>query len=398
MAIPITIPRLGWTMDEGVFAGWLKADGDRVGAGDSLFSLEGEKATEEIECLDEGILRIPPNGPRPGDKVAVGAVIGALVQPGEAAPWESSSPRAAPAHAESAEEKTVSSAPVSRLEKQEERRRTAISPRARRVAGKLGIDWTTLRGSGRTGRIRERDVRAAASGATPPQATAVPLGSIRKTTGERLLASLRSTAPVTLTTTADATNLVNLRKQFTATVLAQGNLIPGYTDFLVKLTACALQEHPSLNAVRAGDRVVTSPAVHVGIAVDTDAGLLVPVVRDVSSLSLKQVTARARELIERARQGRLRAEEMQGGTFTVTNLGAFGIDAFTPILNPPQCAILGIGHIVRRPVVRGVEIVARELITLSLTFDHRLVDGAPAARFLQTLSRIIENPGPWLVS
>jgi pyruvate dehydrogenase E2 component (dihydrolipoamide acetyltransferase) len=174
--------------------------------------------------------------------------------------------------------------------------------------------------------------------------------------------------------------------------------VPSYTDFLVKLTAIALEKHSLLNASWVDDEIHLSDGIHIGIAVDTDAGLLVPVLRDVPALGLKQVAARARDLIERARARKLMLDELQGGTFTITNLGAFGIDAFTPLINVPQCAILGVGRIARRPVVFGEQIVARDQLTLSLTFDHRIVDGAPAARFLQTLCGLIENPGPWLMS
>jgi pyruvate dehydrogenase E2 component (dihydrolipoamide acetyltransferase) len=258
------------------------------------------------------------------------------------------------------------------------------------VAKELGIDWTKLRGTGRTGRIRERDVRAA-----PTAREGTPLSPVRRIIAERMLESHRATAPVTLTTTADAANLVNLREQFKA---AADGAVPGYTDFLVKLTALALGKHPLLNSRWEGERIVTPEGVHVGIAVDTEAGLLVPVVRDVPALGLRQLAARTRDLAERARAGRLKAEELRGGTFTVTNLGAFGIDAFTPIINYPQCAILGVGCIGPRPAVAGGRVVARDQVTLSLTFDHRIADGAPAARFLQTLRAMIENPGPWLVS
>jgi pyruvate dehydrogenase E2 component (dihydrolipoamide acetyltransferase) len=369
MAIPITVPRLGWNMEEGQFAGWLKPDGAPVRAGEALFRLESEKATEEIECLDNGILRIPRDGPAEGDKVVVGAVIGFLVQPGEQIPSETQTPSP-----------PESSKPRS-------------SPRARRVARQLGVDWTRLVGTGRTGRIRERDVRAAA----PAEPKVASVGSIRKIIAERMQTSHLSTAPVTLTTTADATNLVNLRGQFKSAVQAGGDLVPSYTDFLVKLSAIALGKHPLLNARWDNEQIQLSEAIHIGVAVDTEAGLLVPVLRDVPSLTLKQLAARSRELIDRARRRQLAADEMQGGNFTVTNLGAFGIDAFTPIINFPQCAILGVGRIQCRPVAIDRQVTARDQVTLSLTFDHRIVDGGPAAAFLQTLSRIIESPGPWLM-
>jgi pyruvate dehydrogenase E2 component (dihydrolipoamide acetyltransferase) len=173
--------------------------------------------------------------------------------------------------------------------------------------------------------------------------------------------------------------------------------LPGYTDFVVKLTATALRDHPLLNARWSEDRVVIPDEPHIGIAVDTEEGLLVPVIRGAAGLGLGEIAARARDLIRRARDRQLRPEEMQGGTFTITNLGAFGVETFTPIINPPECAVLGIGRIQRQPVMAGDQVIARERMGLSLTFDHRIVDGAPAARFLQTLVRLIENPGPWLI-
>ncbi len=263
------------------------------------------------------------------------------------------------------------------------------SPRARRAAKRLGLDWTTLPGTGRSGRVRERDVLAA----SPTVFSAPALPPTRRTIARRMLEGHLTTAPVTLTTTADATNLVNLRRQFKAVGDA-----PSYTDFLLALTAQALRQHPALNAHWSDDRPVPCLDIHLGLAVDTEQGLLVPVVRDVPAKSLKQLAQETRTLIDRARHGKLRADEMQGGTFTVTSLGAYGIDAFTPLLNPPEIGILGVGRIRRRPAAVGEKITVQEQITLSLTFDHRAIDGAPAARFLQTLVGLIENPAPALVS
>jgi pyruvate dehydrogenase E2 component (dihydrolipoamide acetyltransferase) len=402
MAIEITIPRLGWNMEEGTFVGWLKQDGDTVKAGEALFSLEGEKATEEIECLDSGILRVPPNGPRPGDKLAVGTVIGFLVQPGEA------TPAAEPAPAQAAPPAAAASPSARRLARKMgvdvsrplseaasgQLAKPHSSPRARRLARQLGIDWQQVKGSGRTGRIRERDIQAAGQN-QGNQSQSLRPSSIRQTIASHLLASARATAPVTLTTTADAVNLVNFRQQFKD---ADSPVVPSFTDLLVKLTAAALGQHPMLNASWVGDQITVHPQIHIGVAVDTDHGLLVPVVRNVPQRSVRQVAEHLSELIDRARLGKLKVEDMEGGTFTLTNLGAYGIETFTPIIHYPQCAVLGIGRIQRRPVVHGADIVAREQLPLSLTFDHRLVDGAPAARFLQTLVRLIENPAPSLVS
>jgi pyruvate dehydrogenase E2 component (dihydrolipoamide acetyltransferase) len=403
MAIEITIPRLGWNMEEGTFVGWLKQDGDKVQAGEALFSLEGEKATEEIECLDSGVLRVGPNGPRPGDKLAVGTVIGFLVQPGEAMP------AAEPAPAQTARPAAAASPSARRLARKMgvevsrplsdaaagQAAKPNSSPRARRLARQLGIDWQQVKGSGRTGRIRERDIQAAVGQSQGNQTQSLRPSGIRQTIASHLLASARATAAVTLTTTADAVNLVNFRQQFKD---AGSPVVPSFTDLLVKLAAAALEQHPMLNASWVGDQITVHSEVHIGVAVDTDHGLLVPVVRNVPQRSVRQVAEHLSELIDRARLGKLKVQDMEGGTFTLTNLGAFGIETFTPIIHYPQCAVLGIGRIQRRPVAHGSDLVAREQLPLSLTFDHRLVDGAPAARFLQTLVRLIENPAPSLVS
>ena len=212
------------------------------------------------------------------------------------------------------------------------------------------------------------------------------------------MASRERTAPVTLTTRVDATNLVGLRQQFKQA--GDGTTIPSYTDLVIKLVALALRKHPAL-ATRdeGGQWIVPSSAdeIHIGVAVDTDDGLVVPVVRQVVTLGLFELAQKTLSLIEKARTGKISAADMQGAVFTITNLGSFGIDAFTPIINLPETAVLGLGRIRREPVVVDDQIVARDQISLSLTFDHRIVDGAPAARFLQTVSQAIENPSAWLL-
>jgi pyruvate dehydrogenase E2 component (dihydrolipoamide acetyltransferase) len=392
MALPITVPRLGWNMEEGVFVEWLKQEGDPVKAGEPLFRLEGDKAVQDVEATDSGVLRIDPAGPQPGGRVLVGALLGYLVASGEPAPF--ASPGRSTAAEIAGPRQQSAAAPAVAVEtsrRKSKNDRPAISPRARRVATELGVNWTQLRGSGRSGRIRERDVQAAAG--TDP---VLPVSPARRVIAGRLVASLRTTAPVTLTTTADATNLVNLRAQFQAAP-SPDTPTPGYTDCIIKLTACALQAHPLLNARWEEDRIVLVRGIHIGIAVDTESGLRVPVIRDVPSLGLRQLAARSRELTERARAGKLAPADMQGGTFTVSNLGPFGIDAFTPIINHPECAILGVGRIQRQPAVVDNQIVPRNILTLSLTFDHRIVDGAPAARFLDAVRKCLENPVPWLL-
>jgi pyruvate dehydrogenase E2 component (dihydrolipoyllysine-residue acetyltransferase) len=212
--------------------------------------------------------------------------------------------------------------------------------------------------------------------------SSIPSTAIRRATVEQLQKA-RHAIPVTLTTSADATRLMELRRDADASI----------TDCFIKLAALTLQSHPLLAAQWADDGLRMPGEIHVGFAVDTDAGLLVPVVHHAANLSLRDIAARSRDLIERARLGKLKRTDLEGGVFTVTNLGMFGIDAFTPIINPPQCAILGLGRIRRVPVFVGEKVEARDEITLSLTFDHRIVDGAPAARFLQALVRGIESSG-----
>ncbi len=210
--------------------------------------------------------------------------------------------------------------------------------------------------------------------------------------------SAHTTAPVTLTTEVDATELVTLREQLRADTAAQ-DPFPTYTDLLAKLCAHALLEHPILNARFEGGTIVMGTSVHIGIATDTERGLLVPVVRDVHTKSVRQLASETRPLIERARAGKATGQELGGGTFTITNLGMFEIDAFTPIINLPECAILGVGRIVSKLIVidGAREIAVRQMMYLSLTFDHRLVDGAPAARFLQRVKELITRPYLWLV-
>ena len=490
MAHEIVIPRLGWSMEEGTFVGWLKKDGDLVRRGEAVFELEGEKASQDVEAVDEGILRIPPTGPQPGSLLKVGAVVGYLVAAGEPTPGVAASPQtdspmladsplppaAAPSVRRLAREAGIAlsqlagTGPGGRVMPADVHRASLspalgatgeglrspvflkdtgglkqppvapgaqsafASPRARRVASELAIDWTRLSGTGARGRVRESDVRvAAARGARAQSATAsqssekpceqqdnttsallvprrpssgtvslgqrLPLTSRRRVIAQRMVASRQQTVPVTLTTKADATNLVNLREQFKS--VGGSKSTPSYQDIITKLVVEILKRHPLL-AGRWDEDAIVLPAddeLHLGMAIDTEDGLLVPVIRNVGGLSLTELAGQSRRLTDQARAGRLVAADMQGGIFTITNLGAFGIDAFTPIINFPEVAILGLGAIRREPVVLDDgQIAARQQLTLSLTFDHRIIDGAPAARFLQDVVNSIANPSAWLLS
>ncbi|HYI93226.1 MAG TPA: dihydrolipoamide acetyltransferase family protein [Bryobacteraceae bacterium] len=354
MAVEIIIPRLGWSMEEGTFGDWLKKAGEEVHAGEPLFSLESDKVTMDIESLDAGILYLPADAPQPGAVVKVGQLIGYLLIKGEEPP-----------------------------------RDVPVTPRARRVAGELGIELSQLSGSGKGGRIREEDVRAAVKVADKKQQ--LPVTALRRAVAERMTQSRQQTAPVTLMRRVDASRLTSLRNRWKLRLQPQP--APSFNDFVTKMVAMALSEHPALGGRWDGDRIVLPDAIHIGIAVDTEQGLLVPVIRDVPNLSLLELSHRSLTLIDSVRRREIQASDMQGGIFTISNLGSFGVEAFTPIINSPETAVLGLGAIRWEPVVlSNGQIVAREQMMLSLTFDHRVVDGAPAARFLQTLAALIEEP------
>ena len=384
MPIEIVMPRLGWTMEEGTLVEWLKQNGDTIESGEIIFTVESDKAINEIESFDSGTLFIPPDTPQPGDTVPIGTLLGFLLEPGEQPPAET---HARPENEQESEAGLQQAAPLQpRADRtQARKKRASISPRALRLANELGVDWNTLQGSGRNGRIVERDVRAATSTKSRDKAEI----SVRRVIARRLTESHATTAPVTLTTEADATGLVALRAKLNIPFLT-------YNDVILKLTAFALADHPIMNTSWEDAALVVHDGIHIGIAVDAPTGLLVPVVRDVIHKDLETLAGESTELVQKAKQGDLNPEHLRGGTFTVTNLGAYGIDTFTPIINLPQCAILGVGRIVSKPAVHEGRVVPRDMVALSLTFDHRIVDGAPAARFLDTIRHHIEKPELWL--
>ncbi len=267
--------------------------------------------------------------------------------------------------------------------------RTA-TPVARHMAEEAGLDWRAVAGSG--GRVTRADVARALEATQPPPglneaAETIPLRSVRAVIAERMAHSAATTAPVTLTAEADASALVELRRQ-----LGQDGVEVAYNDLFLYILGRALRDRPQLNASLEGDAVVVWRRVHIGLAVDTERGLLVPVVRDVDAKGLRQIAQETQALVERARAGACTPDELRGGTFTLTNLGMAGIDAFTPIINLPECAVLGVGRIKLQPALVGDQVVGRHMVWLSLTFDHRLVDGGPAARFLQHVVRMVERP------
>jgi pyruvate dehydrogenase E2 component (dihydrolipoamide acetyltransferase) len=427
MAFEITLPRLGWDMEEGVLSSWLKKEDDYVNAGDLLFAVEGDKAIQEIEALDSGYLKFIPGGPQLGDKLPVGTLIGYLVDESELESFEIRSGIKTKSTEPQEQGPSVASAPMDgfgeRIGPSYTGKRIYISPYAKRMAEGLGINWAEVAGSGFRGRIMAKDIQAAAeqrdlnrSNALPvmtpsspekltttavqaEESTRLPMTHIRRKIAEHMAFSAHTAAPVTLTSEVDATEFVTLRKVLKADTLTSSLPTPSYNDLLAKASAQALTEHPFVNARLEGDDIVQSSAVNIGIAVDTDRGLVVPVLRDVHKKSLRQVTRESAALIENTRNGSISYDNLQGATFTITNLGIFEIDAFTPIIDLPQCAILGVGRIHPKQVVVDAEqgkVEIRHMMFLSLTFDHRLIDGAQAARFLQRIKRFIEKPYLWM--
>jgi pyruvate dehydrogenase E2 component (dihydrolipoamide acetyltransferase) len=441
MAFEVTLPRLGWSMETGKIAEWLKRSGQHVETGEILFTVEGDKAVQEVEALASGTLHIPPDSPPPGQELPVGTVLAYILEPDESAPSEAPGTTEHQLGPSGNAEHQLGPAP--RNVTRSRHGLPTVSPRARRVATELGVNWSSLVGSGRSGRIVERDVRRAApvaearvspvarrmaadlgvdvevlaaqaSGRRVTRADVeaaaravvettglrqeiTPVSAVRRLIAERMASSAHTAAPVTLMTEVDASEMVRLREQLKG---EPDRLVPSYTDLLIKLIGETLREHPMLNAHFEGETIVRPPEANVGIAVDTERGLLVPVVRNVQAKTLSQIARESARLIEQARNGRINPDELRGGTFTVTNLGMYEIDGFTPIINLPECAILGFGRIVPKQVVVDVaaeRLAIRHMAFLSLTFDHRLVDGGPAARFLQRLKQYVEKPYLWLI-
>lgn len=399
MAFEITLPRLGWSMEEGVFQSWLKKEGEEVKAGEPLFVLESDKAAQEVEATDSGILHIPANAPQPGEVTKVGRVLGYLLAPGETPPAAAgpvTTPAETPPQTSVAETQppTPVVAPSPAAAVQPADAETPASPRARRAAKNRGVDLTRVEPGGKGGRIREKDVLAAEA---PMATVAAPVSNLRRIIAERMMLSKQSTAPVTLHARCDASRLVLLRRELKEAM--EDGTTPSYNDIIAKVVARALASHPMLAARWENNNVLLPETFNIGLAVDTEQGLLVPVIKDVGHLPLAGVARKSRELVEAARSRSISPGDLQGGNFTITSLGSFDIESFTPIINYPETAVLGIGSIIRQPVAgEGETIVLRDLMRLSLTFDHRVVDGAPAARFLQEVRRGVENPAVCLLA
>jgi pyruvate dehydrogenase E2 component (dihydrolipoamide acetyltransferase) len=417
------MPKLGLTMTEGKVVKWLAADGARVEKGQALVVVVTKKITYEIEAPASGTLHVVA---RPNQACRVTEVIGFILDPGERPPQIEELPAPPPADAppRAEEPAPIPAAPPPR--------EVRSSPAARRLARELGVDIRQVQGTGKEGRIGEQDVQRffdelshiqatplarrmateeeldlreiegtgpdgriteddvlrALEGQEPAAAGAIPFTGMRRAIAEGMVHSLHATAQLTLSSRADVTPLVDLRqvlsKRWAASI--------SYTDLIVKAVARALRDHPLLNSTLVDEEIVLQPEVNVGVAVALDQGLIVPVVRQADKRTLLEIHRAIQDLAGRARAGQLTVDQVSGSNFTVTNLGMYGVEVFTPIINPPEVAILGVGRVSEHLALVNGQVVPRSVMTLSLTIDHRIVDGAPGAAFLQTLVELLEQP------
>jgi pyruvate dehydrogenase E2 component (dihydrolipoamide acetyltransferase) len=403
-------------MESGTIVKWLKSEGDRVEKGEPLYELDTDKVTQEVEAEAAGVLlKIAiPEG-----EVPVGQTIAVIGEEGEEVSLEPSSGNGASAE-EVAEEthEEGSPRPAAREEEQERGReaseqatqtarpatrdggRVKASPLARRIARERGVDLAALSGTGPEGRIVAEDVeRAEAGAASAPAPAPVPAGevevlqlsSVRRTIARRLTEAWE--APVfQISMSADMTRSKELHDRL-AQHAGEGSPKVTLTDILTKASAAALMRHRAVNARFTGEAIELYPGANVGLAVAIPDGLVVPVINDADRRTIAEIAAARADLVDRSRNGRLRQEDIDGGTFTISNLGMFGVEQFVAVLNPPQAAILAVGAVEDRPVARDGELVVRPLMTMTLTCDHRAVDGATASDFLRTAKSFLEEPG-----
>lgn len=431
MATKVIMPKLSPTMEEGQISRWLKKEGDKVSMGEPLAEIDTDKATMEMQALANGVLRkILIND---GQSAPLGQLIAIIAEPNEdIASLLSEAPAAAPAKEEQPKQEqekaaeppppqpqaraaaAASAGPAPRSVDNGQPRsasadsgRMIVSPLAARMAAEAGIDLRSLQGSGPGGRIIKRDIEAALSEPKPepafprivppgqiPQigATAYrdePASEIRKVIARRLVTSLGPVPHFFLTSEIEMDRAAEMRRGINA---LDPDLKISINDIIIKVAAAALIQHPEVNASFQERFVRYYERADIGVAVAIEDGLITPVVRAADQKSLSQIAAEVRELAERARSRRLKPEEYTGATFSISNLGMFGIDEFTAVINPPEGAILAVGAMAPKPVVRDNEIVIRQMMRVTMSCDHRVIDGATGAKFLQTFKKILENP------
>ncbi len=410
MAFEVLMPQLGLTMEEGTVSEWKKHEGDAVKAGDVILEITTDKLTNEVTSEFDGtLLKIVA---QEGEDVPVKGLLAYIGQPGEAVGGSAPAPAAAPEEAAPAAA-APAAAPVP-APAAVNGSRIRISPLARKTAAKLGVDYSHLTGSGSSGRITQKDILAAAeaqknapAAAAPAAApaakpaaksgglelmegdTVVKLAGMRKVVAERMWASHNEIPPVTQNIKVDVTALMKFRKM----LLAETGKKYSVNDLILKATAKCLRQHPEMLVSYDGDRIIQRAHVNLGVAVALDAGLIVPVIRDADKMGLDALSAAAKDLAARAKENKLTPDEYKGSTFTVSNLGMFGIETFTPIINQPDAAILGVCAIADElDMDEEGKLFKKQVMRLSVTLDHRLLDGAVVAKFEMDLRDLLQNP------
>ena len=439
MATEIKMPRFGMTMKQGKLAKWFKQEGDTVQKGDTLFEVETEKITNTVQSVASGILfQIVV---QVGETVPVGAVLAVVADEGETPEriegikvGEVEDVEAAPAG---------KAAPAKTEEAPVEKKYVLASPAAKRLAKELGVDLASVPGTGKEGRVTEHDVKkfheegppapkitpvaaemvrqagldlativgtgeggkitkedvelaisspAAVPGAPPAPPKSLPFTGMRRAIADNMHASLQNSAQLTLMTEVDVTEMVHFRDLLREEYKKDESVRISYNDIIIYTVARVLKRFPYMNSTLVGEEILLHDRVDIGMAVALPDGLIVPKVRNADRKGIRQIGREAREVARKAREGALSMDEVTDGTFTISNMSMLGVDGFTPIINPPEVAILGVGRVIEKPGVKNGQIEVRSYMTLSLTIDHRVVDGAPGGEFLQSLARHLEQP------
>lgn len=433
MALNVTMPKWGLTMKEGRVTRWFKSEGETIQQGEPFFEVETEKITNTVEAETSGIVfQIVVSA---GMNVAVGSIVAIIAQPDEqpqridAESAAAVSPAAAekpqPAH-ETAPEKgkfvratpaarrlakelgidltaVAGTGPEGRVSESDVRQYQdsgkavpKVTPLAREMIRQAGLDASTIAGSGEGGKITKKDVAQALAqqmpATPPPPVQSIPFTGMRRSIAENMHASLQNTAQLTIFTEVDVTEMIHFRDVMREQFHSDDTPKPSVNDILILAVSSALGHFPIMNSTLVGDEIILHDSVHMGIAVALPDGLMVPVLRDADEMGLLEIARGSRALARKAREGTLTVDEVTGGTFTLSNLGMFAVDGVTPILKPPETGILGVGRVKAKPAVHNGEIAIRSMMFLNLTFDHRVVDGAPAAKFLEAVARFLENP------
>jgi pyruvate dehydrogenase E2 component (dihydrolipoyllysine-residue acetyltransferase) len=398
MASNVIMPALGVAQQTGILLKWLKAEGQSVAKGEPLMEIETDKATVEIEAAASGVLaRVSAKA---GDEVPVGQTIALILAPGEALPTQQAAPTATPQlptppRGEGRGEghpttttamRSITTAPSGG--------RVLASPKAKRIAKEQGIELKSFHGSGPEGSVLAADVQRAANEnlARPAPLAApglLPLSPMRRIVGQRMTQSKQSAPHFYLSMDIDMTAVSKLRSEWKERGDA---MIPSINDFILQASARALKDFPSMNSSFTEQGIQQHPDINIGLAVALEEGLVVPVIRNADRSSLMELAEHSRELADKAQNKKLIPLDYEGGTFTVSNLGMLGVDGFIAIINPPQCAILAVGRVAPRVVTDGDGIEIKNIMTATLSADHRVVDGASAARFLQKVKQFLESP------